>query len=83
MKFSYIIYVMSRLQYREKVVKKCWVGEQQKVCYASREEAETAALIAERDYNAPRLTVYKCEYGNHYHLSSERLSSRGQASCRY
>lgn len=54
------------------IPKKCWVGEQQKVCYATREEAEAAALIAEHDYNAPKLSVYKCEYGDHYHLSSHQ-----------
>ncbi len=52
--------------------KKCWVGDQQKVCYDSREEAEAAALIAEHDYGAPKLSVYKCEYGDHWHLSSHR-----------
>ncbi len=49
---------------------KCWVGDQQKVSYTTREEAEAAALVAEHDYGAPRLDVYKCEYGDHWHLSS-------------
>lgn len=44
---------------------KCWVGEQQKISYATREEAEAAALVAEHDYGAPKLDVYKCEYGDH------------------
>lgn len=48
----------------------CWVGEQQKVCYATREEAEVAARVAAYDYGAPELSVYKCEYGEHWHLSS-------------
>jgi len=47
---------------------KCWVGDQQKVSYTTREEAEAAALVAEHDYGAPRLDVYKCEYGDHWHL---------------
>lgn len=47
-----------------KIPKKCWVGEQQKVCYATREEAEAAALVAEHDYGAPKLGAYKCEYGD-------------------
>ncbi len=51
---------------------KCWVGEQQKICYATREEAEAAALVAEHDYGAPKLGAYKCEYGDHWHLSSHR-----------
>ena len=50
--------------------KKCWVGEGQKICYASREEAEVAAKVAEYDHGAPHLSVYKCEYGDHWHLSS-------------
>lgn len=49
---------------------KCWVGEQQKVCYPTREEAEIAARCAEHDHGAPHLSVYKCEFGNHWHLSS-------------
>lgn len=49
---------------------KCWVGDQQKVCYATREEAEAAALVAQHDYGAPELSVYKCEYSDHWHLSS-------------
>ncbi len=33
-------------------------------------QAVHAALVAEHDYGAPRLDVYKCEYGDHWHLSS-------------
>lgn len=61
---------MKSQAYHEYEAPKCWVGEQQKVCYASRDEAEAAALIAEHDYGAPKLSVYKCEYGDHWHLSS-------------
>lgn len=61
---------MSRLRYQTTIVKKCWVGEQQKTCYATRDEAEVAALIAQREHGAPALKVYKCDYGDHYHLSS-------------
>lgn len=74
---------MGQIRYREKVVKKCWVGEQQKTCYATREEAEAAALIAQRDYDAPTLTVYKCDYGNHYHLSSENSNRHSRAGRKY
>lgn len=63
---------MRKNQYHEPVPKKCWVGDHQKICYASREEAEAAALVAEHDYGAPQLGVYKCEYGEHWHLSSHR-----------
>lgn len=67
---------MAKKIFRETVPRKCWVGDQQKVCYASREEAEAAALIAEYDYGAPHLGVYKCEYGDHWHLSSHRARQK-------
>ena len=41
-----------------------------KICYKTREEAEVAARVAEYDHGAPKLTVYKCEFGDHWHLSS-------------
>ena len=50
----------------------CWVGDVKKVCYKTREEAEIAARVAEYDHNlATKLSVYKCEYKNHWHLSSK------------
>ena len=49
--------------------KKCWVGEAQKICYATREEAEVAAKVAEYDHKISGLSVYKCEYGDHWHLT--------------
>lgn len=61
---------MKNTSYHEYETPKCWVGEQQKVCYATQDEAEAAALIAEHDYGAPKLSTYKCEYGDHWHLSS-------------
>lgn len=64
--------IRMNLTYHEHVPKKCWVGEHQKVCYATREEAEVAALVAQYDHGAPQLSVYKCEYGDHWHLSSHR-----------
>lgn len=63
---------MKNLSYHEHVPKKCWVGEHQKICYNTREEAEVAALVAQYDHGAPKLSVYKCEYGDHWHLSSHR-----------
>ena len=57
-------------QNQEYIPEICWVGEQHKICYASREEAEVAARVAEHDHGASKLTVYKCEFGDHYHLSS-------------
>ena len=50
---------------------RCWVGETHKICYATREEAEAAASIATYDHHitAP-LGVYKCEYGDHWHLTA-------------
>lgn len=61
---------MANHNLREPLLKKCWVGDQQKICYATREEAEAAALVAEHDYGAPRLEVYHCDFGDHWHLSS-------------
>lgn len=58
-------------QHQPYMPEKCWVGDQQKNSYPTREAAEAAALIAQHDYHAPRLSVYKCEYGNHWHLSSK------------
>ena len=49
---------------------RCWVGDTQKIIYATREEAEVAARIAERDHGAPHLGVYRCPYADHYHLTS-------------
>lgn len=48
---------------------RCWVGESQKICYGSREEAELAARVAEYDHGISGLSVYKCEYGEHWHLT--------------
>ena len=51
---------------------RCWVGETQKICYATKDEAELAARVAEYDHRlTTQLSVYKCEYGNHWHLSSK------------
>ncbi|MBO7717951.1 hypothetical protein J6S37_00435 [Candidatus Saccharibacteria bacterium] len=52
--------------------KKCWVGESQKICYDTKEEAEVAARVAEHDHDIPgQLSVYKCEYGDHWHLTGK------------
>lgn len=51
---------------------RCWVGDAHKICYSTREEAELAARVAEYDHQSESLSVYKCEYGNHYHLSSAK-----------
>ena len=59
---------ISTHQYQPKL---CWVGDVQKICYATRDEAEVAAAVAQHDHGlkAP-LSVYRCEFGDHYHLSS-------------
>ena len=51
--------------------KRCWVGDTHKIIYDTEEEAELAAKVASYDHaiDAP-LKVYKCPYGEHYHLSS-------------
>ena len=62
---------MSRQQrYVQYEPERCWVGDTQKICYATRDEALVAARVAEHDHGAPHLSVYKCEYGDHWHLSS-------------
>lgn len=61
--------------FREYVPERCWVGEQHKICYASREEAEAAALVAEYDHHTPPLDVYHCEYGDHWHLTARKSGS--------
>ena len=50
---------------------RCWVGETQKICYGSFEEAEMAARVAEYEHGISGLSVYKCEYGNHWHLTGK------------
>ena len=49
--------------------KKCWVGEVEKICYDTRDEAEVAARVAEYEHKISGLSVYKCEYGEHWHLT--------------
>ena len=51
--------------------KRCMVGEAAKIIYATREEAEVAAKVAEYDHGV-KLGVYKCEYGDHWHLTSTK-----------
>ena len=53
---------------------RCWVGDSHKICYKTREEAEVAARVAEYDHKIPAgaLTVYKCEYGDHWHLATKK-----------
>ena len=59
------------MKYRAYEPKRCWVGETHKICYDTLEEAEAAARVAEYDHKLKDLKVYKCEYGDHYHLSSK------------
>ncbi len=49
--------------------KKCWVGEEQKICFDTRDEAEVAARVAEYEHGVSELSIYKCEYGDHWHLT--------------
>ena len=55
---------------------RCWVGESQKICYGSFEEAEMAARVAEYEHGATGLSVYKCEYGDHWHLTGGKNEKR-------
>ena len=52
---------------------KCWVGEQQKVCYPDAETAEGAARAAEVEHGLKpnSLVAYECEYGGHWHLANK------------
>ncbi len=50
------------------------MGEAQKICYGSFEEAEMAARVAEYEHGATGLSVYKCEYGDHWHLTGGRTA---------
>lgn len=51
--------------------KRCWVGDTHKIIYDTKEEAELAAKVAEHDHHITGLSVYQCEYGDHWHLSSK------------
>lgn len=57
-------------QYYNFEPKKCWVGETQKIIYDTEEEAEMAARVAEYDHHVHGLKAYKCEYGEHWHITS-------------
>ena len=61
-----------KLQIREP--ERCWVGEVQKVCYGSMEEAEGAARLVEYEQGLRpgTLAVYSCEYGGHWHLANRK-----------
>lgn len=61
---------MKKINFGSYGPKRCWVGDSQKICYASRDEAEVAAQVVAHDYGVSELTVYHCEYGDHWHLSS-------------
>ena len=74
-----IISIMSRQKsYQNQVYtpKRCWVGDAHKICYDTREEAEAAALVAEYDHQTEKLGVYKCEYGEHWHLTSLKNATK-------
>lgn len=54
--------------------KMCWVGEKQKICYDSEEDAEDAARLSEYEHGLPiySLQAYKCDMGNHWHIANKR-----------
>ena len=56
---------------------KCWVGEKEKICYETREEAEMAARLVEvaHGLEVGTLHVYKCEIGKHYHHARRKKKS--------
>lgn len=53
---------------------KCWVNDKHKVCYPDEETAEASARLVEFEHGLPvnSLSVYKCEYGNHWHLANKK-----------
>ena len=59
------------MNYRAFEPEKCWVGEKQKIIYHTEEEAEIAARVAEYEHHLSGLDVYKCEYGDHWHITSK------------
>lgn len=63
-----------RLNHQPYEPPKCWVGESHKVCYPDEETAEMSARLTESEHQLPpnSLTVYKCEYGNHWHLAHNK-----------
>ena len=62
---------MSRkINYRPYEPEKCWVGEEQKIVYHTPEEAEMAARVAEYEHHLEGLKIYKCDYGDHWHITS-------------
>lgn len=56
-------------------LKKCWVGEEQKICFDTYDEATAAARVAEYEHGATGLSVYKCEYGDHWHLTKGKYET--------
>jgi len=56
---------------------RCWVGDTQKICYSTEQEAVQAARLAEHDHQLPlgSLSVYRCEYADHWHLASSNLKN--------
>jgi hypothetical protein len=71
--FGFLWYTVGvKKKYAESVQRTCWVGEREKVIFDTFEEAEGWARVveAERGLATGSLTVYKCEYGEHWHLAS-------------
>lgn len=52
--------------------KKCWVGENHKICYEDELEAEMMAKALRYHNPGLRLKAYKCEFGDHWHLAKEK-----------
>lgn len=70
------------MKYTQFEPKKCWVGESQKICYDTREDAEVAVKVAEYDHGISGLSVYKCEYGDHWHLTGGGMNTGTSAGGR-
>lgn len=60
-------------KFNEYEPKKCWVNEAHKVCYDDEIDAEGAARLVEHEHGLKcnSLSVYKCEFGDHWHLANK------------
>ena len=54
--------------------KKCWVGDEHKICYEDFDTAEMSARLVEFEHGlSPHfLHAYRCEYCNDWHLAGSK-----------
>ena len=68
---------MKKQNYQPYEPQKCWVGDSHKICYPDEDTAEQSARLSEFEHGLKpgTLGVYKCEYGNHWHLAHKQQKS--------